>query len=239
MTTLAGIDVSNWQGPAFDWAAWKGKIAFAGIKVSEGTSYADPDAARNIAGARSIGAVVIGYHLVHAAGGGAAQAAWFLAHCQAAGLERGDILALDVEAAGLDGGQALRLWTAASDCAAAISSHFSCHPLVYAPLDLAGQAPASVAGCPLWLANPSGTPVIRVGPWPLVSFEQTGQSGTDADVFYGNQAQLSALAIPRLPDPVPPGPALAGIVVYEDSGQELTEHVVSTDDGATWKRAAA
>ena len=41
--TLAGIDVSNYQGPAFPWQDYKGKIAFAGIKISEGTGYTDPD----------------------------------------------------------------------------------------------------------------------------------------------------------------------------------------------------
>lgn len=62
MTTLAGIDVSaSGQGGAFSFAAWRGEIAFAGVKITQDLDYADPDAARNIAGAHALGIPVIGY----------------------------------------------------------------------------------------------------------------------------------------------------------------------------------
>jgi hypothetical protein len=51
--------------------------------------------------------------------------------------------------------------------------------------------------CPLWLADPSGAPPLPVGPWQSLAFEQTGQSGVDADVFHGDAAALAALAIPH------------------------------------------
>lgn len=192
--TLAGIDVSNVNGPV-NWLAWKGKISFAGIKVSEGLNFADADAKANIAGARSVGAAVIGYHFLHAADSGAAQADAFMSHCEAAALERKDLVAVDAEQGGLDGLAPADLWAVAADFAATIHGHYNAWPVVYTNLSLAVAAPSAVGLCPLWLANPSGTPVSHIGPWQVISFEQTGQSGTDADVFYGTAAQLAALGI--------------------------------------------
>jgi lysozyme len=196
--TLAGIDVSAaGQGATFDWAAYQGKISFAGIKISEGLTFADPDAARNIAGARSIGATAMGYHFLHSAEGGAAQADAFMARCKNAALERGDLLAIDVEQGGIDAGTtAADLWTVAADFAQAVHAHFTCWTVLYTDISLASSAGSGVANCPLWLANPSGTAVTKIGPWTVISFEQTGQSGVDTDVFYGTAAQLAKLAIP-------------------------------------------
>jgi hypothetical protein len=39
--------------------------------------------------------------------------------------------------------------------------------------------------------------IKSIGPWKQVSFEQTGQRGVDADVFYGDAAALAKLAIPK------------------------------------------
>jgi GH25 family lysozyme M1 (1,4-beta-N-acetylmuramidase) len=196
--TLAGIDVSAvGQGGSFNWSAWKGKIQFAGIKISEGTTYADPDAARNIAGGRSVGAAVMGYHFLHAGESGAAQADASMSHCKTAKLERGDLLAVDVEQGGLDGESAAALWAAAADFVTTIRGHYGCWPVVYTNISLAESAGSAVGNCPLWLANPSQTAVTSIGPWGVISFEQTGQSGVDLDVFYGDLAALKLLAIPE------------------------------------------
>jgi GH25 family lysozyme M1 (1,4-beta-N-acetylmuramidase) len=203
--TLAGIDVSAvGQGPAFPWESYRGKISFAGIKVSENTGFTDPDAARNITGARSIRALPMAYHFLHASASGTAQADWFLARCKAAGLERGELLALDAEQGGLDGLTPAQLWTVTVDCAAAIHGHFGCWPVIYTDISLAAVAPSAAGNSPLWLANPSGTPVSHIGPWQVLSFEQTGQTGIDLDRFYGDAAQLAKLAIPPAPAPPPP-----------------------------------
>lgn len=196
--TLAGIDVSAaGQGANFDWATFAGEISFAGIKISEGLTFADPDAARNIAGARSIGAAVMGYHFLHSGDGGAAQADAFMARCQTAALERGDLLAVDVEQEGIDAGTTESdLWAVAADFAQTIHAHFTCWTVLYTDISLAPSAGSGVANCPLWLANPSGDAVTAIGPWTVISFEQTGQAGVDTDVFYGTTAQLAKLAIP-------------------------------------------
>lgn len=216
MTVINGIDVSAaGQGASFNWEAWRGRIQFAAVKISESTDYADPDAARNIEGARSIGCQVIGYHFIRAREAGMAQAAWFLAHCAAAGMRPGDILALDAEQEGMDGLTPSQLWTTSAGFAAAVHDHYggTLWPLAYTDISLAGVAPAVMAGCPLWLANPDAEQLPAIGPWKHIAVEQVSQRGTDADVFYGTPAELAALgtpghkAVPVPPPAAPPAPA--------------------------------
>lgn len=207
---MNGIDVSAvGQGANFDWGAWKGKIQFAAVKVSEGLTYADPDARRNIAGARSIGCKVIGYHFVHGRDPGVQQANWFMSRCKPAGLERGDMLALDVEQAGMDQLSASMLWAQASAAAATLHGHFAAWPSCYTDITLADVAPATVSSCPLWLANPSAVTSPSIGPWKFISLEQTGQRGVDTDQFYGDAKQFAALCIPA-PNPQPARSATPG-----------------------------
>lgn len=199
MTTLQGIDVSNWQGN-FDWSPWKGKIQFAGVRITEGCYSADQYAAHNVAGAHAIGIPVIGYHFLHAGLPGTKQAEYFLSHAKAAGLKPGDLIAIDAEDGGMDGLPVSHLNAASAEFATEIGLHFpGYHPVLYTEISLAPSFGGSVTSqCPLWLANPSGTPTAGIlGPWKTPSFEQTGQRGTDVDVFYGDEAQLKALAIPH------------------------------------------
>ena len=195
--TLAGIDVSAaGQGANFPWASYKGKIAFAGIKVSEGLTYADPDAKANIAAARSLGLVVIGYHFAHASVSGSGQAEHFLSCAHAAGLGRGDLAAIDAEDLGLDGESPAQMNLTASAFTGELQRHFpGYNPAAYTEQSMA-PALTSLADCPLWLADLSVPLVTSIGPWKLVSIWQTGQRGVDADVFNGDAAQLAKLAIP-------------------------------------------
>ena len=193
--TLNGIDVSNVNGP-FNFAPWKGKLDFAFAKVSEGTGFADGRAAANIAAARKLGLVVGGYHFLHAGSSGSAQAEAFLAHAHAAGLRPGDLVALDAEDLGLDGEDAAQMNLTASAFTAELRRHFAgFSPFLYTEISMAPSL-SSMGSCPLWLANPSGMTVKACGPWKAVSMEQTGQRGTDTDVFYGDKSALLKLAIP-------------------------------------------
>jgi lysozyme len=194
--TLAGIDVSAaGQGANFNWNAWRGKVGFAGVKVSEGTEYADPYAARNIAAVRSLGAVPMGYHFLHAGESGAAQAEWFLSHAKAAGLRPGDLIAIDAEDGGLDGLTDAHMDEQAAAFAAELRRHFpGFNPVLYTEISMAPSL-VSNGNCPLWLANPSGMTVKAIGPWKQVSFEQVSQRGVDCDVFYGTAAELAKLTI--------------------------------------------
>jgi len=239
VTTLAGIDVSNFQGPHFNWAAYKGKVQFAGIKVTESTNFADIDARTNIAGAVSVGALPMAYHFLHAIPSGTEQANWFMAHCKSAGLERGQLMSLDVEQAGQDGQTPASLWARAVEAADVIKQHFGTWPVIYTDISLAQVAPAAIGAAPLWLANPSGTKLSAVGPWKVISFEQTGQRGVDTDVFYGSAAELKALALPvpkPTPPPVTPVPPVhstTGLLVTV-AGGIMTAKAVTSSDGKNW-----
>jgi GH25 family lysozyme M1 (1,4-beta-N-acetylmuramidase) len=198
--TLNGIDVSNVNG-AVDWEAWRGKIAFAGIKVSEGLNFTDQYAAANVRGARSIGVAVMGYHFLRANLPGIGQARYFLDRAGAAGIGPGDLVMVDVET--MDGMSAAQV----SDCAAAFAGEVRAlaraWPVAYTMQSFAlGGCTAALGVCPAFIANPSRVVLpVPVGPWRLVSFEQTGQRGIDTDVFHGDAQQLAALAVPR---PAPP-----------------------------------
>jgi lysozyme len=127
MTALNGIDVSNNNGTV-DWAAWHGKIAFAGVKISEGLTFADPDAARNMAGARGIGVVRIAYHFLRPALSGSQQATYFL-HAKAAGLGPGDLVMADVETT--DGLAAAEVSACAGEFATAVRDGIGAWPVSY------------------------------------------------------------------------------------------------------------
>jgi GH25 family lysozyme M1 (1,4-beta-N-acetylmuramidase) len=205
---LNGIDVSAaGQGASFPWPQYRNKIQFAGVKISEGTGFADPDAARNIAGARSLGATVIGYHMLlnrTGAQGGPQQAEWFLQQAHLAGLRPGDLIAVDVEDYGLgdvDRSNALDVEQSlmhfdmvAAQFAGELRKHFPrFNPVVYTEISIAPHLD-SMAACPLWIADLSVPLLTGIGPWNLVSFWQTGQRGVDTDVFNGDAAALAKLA---------------------------------------------
>jgi lysozyme len=195
--TLNGIDVSAaGQGASFNWNTYKGKVGFAFTKVSEGLTFTDPDALRNIAQMRALGITPGGYHFLHAGLSGASQAEYFLQAAKRAGLGAGCLLALDAEDGGLDGLTALQMNGAAAGFAAELQKHFpGFHPVLYTEISMAPDL-VSMGQCPLWLANPSGAVIRTIGPWKQVSFEQTGQRGVDTDVFYGDAAALAKLTVP-------------------------------------------
>lgn len=199
--TLAGIDVSNVNGTV-DWEAWRGKIAFAGIKVSEGLTFADQFAAANVRGARSIGAVPMAYHFLRANQPGAVQARFFLDKADTTGITYGDLLMVDVETT--DGMSAAQVSECAASFAGEVHALARTWPVAYTDQSFALDGCVSTLGvCPAFIANPSHVTLpVPVGPWRLVSFEQTGQRGVDTDVFYGTREQLAALAVPHPEPPV-------------------------------------
>ncbi len=88
------VDVSHWNG-TIDWPA----VAAAGIalvlmKASEGGGNFDPLFAKNVAGAKAVGLLVVPYHFVDAGVDGAVQAAHFL---KVSGIGKGDAAMIDWE----------------------------------------------------------------------------------------------------------------------------------------------
>lgn len=236
--SLHGIDVSAiGQGPNFDWEAYRGKIAFAGIKISEDVIFADSDAYHNIKGADAIAAIPMAYHLVHALPSGVAQANWFMSHSKTAGIQRGDLLSLDVEQAGLDGQTSASLWARGVEAANVIKQHFGVWPVVYTDISLAEVAPAAIGACPLWLADPDNQRKTPIGPWKFIPFVQTGQRGVDTDEFFGTIEQLRGLALPPQDPPTPPPPPKiigTGLLITTPSPGILTATKVHTTDGKHW-----
>lgn len=202
--TLNGIDVSNAQGATFNWAPYRGKIAFAFIKITEGLTYGDPYAVRNMTQARNEGITRGAYHFLRANLPASAQASWFLARARAAGLSAGDLVMVDVETS--DGKVAAGVAACASAFAAEVRAATGAWPVVYTDQSFAyGGYCAGLGNCPAFIANPSGVQLhMPIGEWNLVSFEQTGQRGVDTDVFHGTAAQLAKLAIPGAVKTAPP-----------------------------------
>lgn len=237
MTTLPGIDISAvGQGPNFDWTPWKGRLAFAFAKISEGSTFTDPDGAKNITAARQLGIIPGGYHLIHAADDGAAQAGRFLKLAQP---KPGDLIMVDVEEAGYDGLGPDRMSGAVGKFADVIRAQTGSWPVTYTNISTAqGGYCASVGMTPLFLANPSRIQIGRVGPWPLISFEQIAERGTDTDLFYGDLVALRRLTVMHAPPPPSPAPT----PVRESWRLEWTSAAAApglvrqtSSDGVTWR----
>lgn len=209
MTTLPGIDVSGiGQGSTFNWSEYRGRIAFAFVKATEGLSFVDPDYARNWAACAELGIVRGAYHFLHPDLSGGAQADFFLA---AVTLRPGDLVMVDVETTKTATGAEVSP-AQVSACVAAfadiIRAKTGAWPVVYTDQSMAyGGYLTSAGQCPAFIANPSQVQLrMPIGPWRLVSFMQVGQRGVDTDEFYGDLVELRRLTVSR-PLPAPgPGP---------------------------------
>lgn len=244
MTVQQGIDVSNWQGPAFAWPEWRGKISFAFAKATENVNFEDPDYHRNLGGMMGIGVVPGAYHVLHGGSDGAAQARYFLSYAKPSA---GTLLMVDYEPTTTDGRGA----TAMSDIGAAfadvVRSETGAWPIAYSDISMvvAGYL-NGLKACPLFLANPSRVPTRPpIGPWGLVSFEQTAQRGVDTDVFYGDLPQLRKLTAMHAPGsispppaplpPPPPAPLHSWRVSVSGGGAAVAlVPITSTDSGRNW-----
>ncbi|MFI5064612.1 MAG: glycoside hydrolase family 25 protein [Streptosporangiales bacterium] len=201
MADAQGVDVSNFQ-PSFDWQAEKGRISFAFIKATEGTTFTDPDFGTNWRQSGAIGLVRGAYHFGHPGNPAAAEVSAFLAVVRAQGLHSGDLLALDLETTdGLQPAQVASYAQAWCDGVARATGHT---PVVYTFLSFAQQGNCAGLGkYPLWIAEPSapaGRPSVP-GPWTTWHFHQygttrVGSNTVDADVFNGDTAALHAFANP-------------------------------------------
>ena len=96
MANAQGIDLSSFQ-PSFDWSAEKGRISFAFMKATEGSTVRDPSFAANWQQAKALGIVRGAYHFAHPKNGAATDSRAFLDAVRPHGLTAGDLLALDLE----------------------------------------------------------------------------------------------------------------------------------------------
>lgn len=206
MAKAEGIDLSSYQ-PSFDWSAEKGRISFAFMKATEGTTIRDPDFAAYWQRAEDLGLVRGAYHFAHPKNGAATEARAFLDVVRAHGLKAGDLLALDLETS--DGLSPARVAEYGRNWCADVHHATGHTPVVYTFQSFAEQGNCAGLGhYPLWIAEPSapaGRPAVPA-PWSTWKFHQygtarVGSNTVDVDVFNGDTAALKEFASPAPPAP--------------------------------------
>lgn len=239
MITLAGIDVSNYQGPAFPWNQYRGHIAFAGIKATQALNFLDPDYPHNVQGCRAAGIIPMSYHFLDPTVPGASQARYYLAYADPAPDE---LVMVDHETIPADMSPA-----AVAACAVEFvdttRALVGAWPTVYTTQNMAeGGYCAGLGPCPSFIADPSHVTLPHpIGPWDLVSFTQDGVRGVDTDTFYGARSQLLRLAVVhKVSIPQPPQPKPVALLtsfrlgwMAADEAPSLVKQT-SSDGGRTW-----
>ena len=211
--TIAGIDVSRWQG-RIDWdAIATSHTEFAFIRVSDGLGYPDGEYARNWSEARRVGIVRGTYQYFRASQDPIAQANLLLS---AMGALSADDLppVLDLET--LDGQSAAVAYQRAVQWLDHVAAATGRTPIVYTGYyffrDSLGNP--DLGGYPLWIAQYGPTCPRIPDRWYRWDFHQTSDSGrvagipgnVDTNVFNGDLAALLAFAGGAAPPPRPTPP---------------------------------
>jgi lysozyme len=204
--TVSGIDISSWQGPAFDWNSYQGKIGFGMAKAAEGTAETDPDFARNWGCMWDMNAAHtfprFAYLFFHAGQNPEDQGAHLVATVKAQGLYPGDNFVLDIESTDgdlNDGLTAAQCAPLAVRCMQAVNTLAPGHRVLPYMNGAWAQTGGStgMAAWYLWLASYGVSEPAVPPPWETWTFWQTGDDPVDTDVFNGDEAQL--LAFCRMP----------------------------------------
>ncbi|RLV49671.1 lysozyme [Nocardioides mangrovicus] len=203
--TVAGIDVSNYQG-SVDWASSysQGK-RFAYVKASEGTYYTSPSFSSQYTGSYDAGFIRGSYHFANPSdSSGAAQATYFVEH-GGGWSQDGKTLpgALDIEYNPYDGGTCYGLSQAAmvswiSDFVSTYKSLTGRDAVIYSTTDwwttCTGNSSAFAASNPLWIARYASSAGTLPAGWGYYTIWQNSSSPIDQDVFNGDESRLEALA---------------------------------------------
>lgn len=197
--TLAGIDVSHYQG-LVDWGKVKATgVVFAFAKATEGVSHGDATFAANWSGIKNAGLVRGAYHFFRASQDPAAQARFFL---QTVSLSPGDLPpVLDVETA--DGASNDAIQSGVKTWLDAVAAQTGVTPMIYAaPGFWNGYMSGDFGAYLLWVAQYGvNSPRLPNG-WSNWNFWQYSQSGkvngvagnVDLDYFQGSADDLTAFA---------------------------------------------
>lgn len=168
--TIAGVDLSSYQGTPRNWQPIAGSIAFGGVKISEykagAIRYVNPDAAADWAALKAAGHGRIGYFFGHPAAPYKASATLFLSALDGLGFGDDDMIALDHEVS--DGLTPANASEWAQEVMAYLESQTGRSPLLYTFLSFADEGfCAGLGKYPLWIADPSspaGRPRVPL-PW--------------------------------------------------------------------------
>lgn len=199
--TIFGVDVSRWN--KVDWRALAGVIEFAGVRASWGARGVDPLFVAHRAGAASIRALEIAYHVVDPWVAASVQVEHFLATL---GRDIGKAWMLDVEPAPGQRPADFAQWAeVTATMAYDLSARVGAPPCLYGSPSFLERMPLplDLDGAPLWLAawrdgpeDEAKRPAIAVRPWRHVTIWQVGTrpqpdgSPLDWDRFEGTRAEL-------------------------------------------------
>ncbi|MCA9680112.1 MAG: hypothetical protein KC464_34085, partial [Myxococcales bacterium] len=199
--TVAGIDVSYYQG-TIDWTAVAGDgIDFAFIRVSDGLTYFDSKFDANWAGARAAGVMRGVYQFFRPGQDPIAQADLLLEHMGTLGPD--DLPpVIDVEAT--DGLAAADVAAGVAAWVAHIEAAIGRPPIIYSGKYFWNDnvRTDALAGYPLWVAQYGPTCPDLPTVWSDWALWQTGSTGrvagisgnVDTDLFNGDLAALQAFA---------------------------------------------
>lgn len=183
-----------------DWASYQSAapptagLAFVFVKATEGTGYANPLHAAQVAHGRAAGLVVGHYHYPHMAADPAAEAGFFLASAKP---QAGDVLVLDWEGydAANKGVPMARKVAYKAAWLARVQSLQPAHQVgTYCNTDYLGQDPGGEYGDFLWIATagrPAGQPGIGHD-WLFHQYSTAG--GIDRDCCPLTLAELRSWA---------------------------------------------
>ena len=203
---VRGIDVSSYQGD-IDWRAIASQgVAFAFVKATEGSGFADPRFQANWVGAHQAGLVVGAYHFFSFDSPGASQAAWFIAHVP----RRAGALppVADVEMYGdyrhhpPDRAAVVTELRAFLD---GLQEAYGVAPIIYADSStLAQYLTDDFADHPLWIRDVYSRPSLPDGlAWAFWQYADKGrldgyagpEKFVDFDVFAGTRAEFEAVRV--------------------------------------------
>lgn len=213
MAALEGVDVSHLEG-AIHWQQVKeAGIAFAFIKVTQGSGFVDPRAQENLAQCRKFGIVAGMYHFYRHDVEPEAQAKHFVENLGAR--QPGDLIpAIDVEGPGDGGGEvgypASEVVRRVGVVVRAVRDAVGRAPMIYtypsAWAELTGNSTQFAGECPLWIASYGVSTPRLPGGWKDHAVWQYADHGTvkgisgvvDRDRFNGDEARLNAFRIAPL-----------------------------------------
>lgn len=214
--TLAGVDVSNWQGDV-DWrqVAASGR-EFAITKATEGTGYVDPTLTPNWRGLRNAGMLRGSYHFARPNRNSAAAEAILFSATMAPLLEPGDVVALDLEENNGSLSQADDVAGWALRWLQLVEQRSGCNPLLYVSPSVISEyglaARPELGAFGLWLASwgLSHMPAAPA-PWDVVALWQSSATGSvpgisgdcDLDTFNGTREQFALYGLPGAVSPPP------------------------------------
>jgi GH25 family lysozyme M1 (1,4-beta-N-acetylmuramidase) len=204
--TVAGIDVSGYQGNV-DWASyWSQGNRFAYVKATEGTYYTNPYFTQQYNGSYNVGMIRGAYHFaVPSDSSGATQANYFLAHGGGWSAD-GKTLpgALDLEYNPYSGGDCYGLSKA--DMTAWIKAFSDTYhgatgkwPAIYTSTSWWSECVSGDFSStnPLWVARYASAVGSLPFNWSVYTLWQYSSSPIDQDTFNGGYDRLVALATNR------------------------------------------